>query len=155
MDKKSSTQSKPDFQVHCFKYDSWERIDVFSLENGDVFVERGKSYVCTGKPKMENNKPVVPAKLYDTGGIVINLSKEREFITFAMDCVGSPAHEFSDGTMQLCDFSGQSTFVYSPRLPIHELNTFCREHKETYEEFYNRHEAKLYNGIQVGMDKFW
>lgn len=143
--------------VKCFKRDHWCDIDVFEMKEGDIFAQGGQTYVTTGKAFIdENGKTNVPADLYDSGPIRIAVGiKGQDFIHMAMDFVGSPAHDFGDGTMQICDLEDGNTNIYSPRLPIAKLNAFCKEHIDKYEEFFEKHEHDLDRGISIKMARFW
>jgi hypothetical protein len=125
------------------------------MESGDIFAHQGQTYVTTAKPYLLDGKPNVPAALYDSGPIVINFDRSRDYITMAMDYVCSPAHEFGDGTMQICDFEGGNAHVYSPRLPIPELNEFCKAHIDIYVAFFDKYERQLDSGVVIEMPKFW
>lgn len=141
--------------VKCFRHDSWVNIDVFEMESGDIFAHQGQTYVTTAKAYISGGKTHVPAVVYDCGPIVLALGKGRDYIHMAMDYVCSPAHEFGDGTMQICEFEGGNTNVYSPRLPVSELNEFCKAHIDNYEAFFNKHERQLESGVAIEMPKFW
>ncbi|MBF4374509.1 hypothetical protein [Vibrio anguillarum] len=141
--------------VACLKHDSWIDTDVFELDSGDVFLLNGKSYVAKEKAYIEDGKPNIPARLYGSDEIVINLSKEREFIMMAMDYVYSSASEFGDGTMMICGLSDGNSNIYSPRLPVVELNAFCQKHIEQYRSFFNENEKALESGRFVAITKFW
>ncbi|ELH0870594.1 hypothetical protein Q9888_002712 [Vibrio cholerae] len=141
--------------VKCFKRDEWVDTNVFDMDSGDIFAHQGQTYVATAKPYMSDGKPNIPAELYDSGPIILNFDRSRDYISMAMDYVCSPAHEFGDGTMQICDFEGGNTNVYSPRLPIAELNDFCKAHMEHYEAFFDKYEKRLDSGDVIEMPKFW
>ncbi|EGR3042381.1 hypothetical protein ACOJUY_004314 [Vibrio alginolyticus] len=143
------------YTVQCFKSDSWEEVDVFSLEKGDIYKLRGDTFVVSGKPIMEDGQPVIPSSIYESGAIEINFSKGREFIYMVMDYVDSPATDFKDGTMQICSLDGTGTNVYSPRLPVSELNAFCKQHLARYENFFRQNETAITSGKKVAMAKFW
>ncbi|MDC5870229.1 hypothetical protein OPW39_15585 [Vibrio europaeus] len=141
--------------VMCFKHDSWVATDVFKMESGDIFAHKNQTYVVTAKPYVLDGKPNVPAELYDSDPIVINFDKGQDYIHMAMDYVCSPAHNFGDGTMQICEFADGNTNVYSPRLPVAELNEFCKAHIDHYEAFFNKHERQLESGVAIEIPKFW
>ena len=119
------------YTVKCFVHDIWQDKDVFLLQRDDIIAHSGQTLVVTASAYMKDGKPHIPASLYDSGPIIIDFSKEKEAITMVMDYVGSSAHSFEDGTMQICSFEDGLTNVYSPRLPTLELNEFCQKHIET------------------------
>lgn len=139
----------------CFKHDSWVNTNVFEMESGDIFTHQEQTYVATAKPYVLDGKPHVPAEVYDCGPIVLNFDKGLDYIHMAMDYVCSPAHDFGDGTMQICELKDGNTNVYSPRLPVAELNEFCKTHIDHYEAFFNKHESQLESGVAIEMPKFW
>ncbi|ENN6469954.1 hypothetical protein AB9X29_003755 [Vibrio vulnificus] len=141
--------------VKCFKRDCWVDTNVFDLVRGDIFALNGQTYEVTKAPYMLDGKPHIPAEIHNSGAIVINFDKDLEYIHMVMDYVCSPARDFGDGTMQICDFEGGSTFVYSPRLLIGELNAFCKEHIEKYASFFDKHERQIESGEQIEMPRFW
>lgn len=141
--------------VKCFRYDAWINVNVLDLENGDIFSHKGSTYITTGEPRILDGKPHVPAELYDSGPIILAIGKGRDFIYMAMDYVNSPAHNFGDGTMQICKFEDGNTNVYSPRLPITELNEFCKENINQYESFFHKNERHIESGESIEMPKFW
>lgn len=141
--------------VKCFRYDAWESVNVLDLESGDIFSHKGSTYITTGEPHILDGKPHIPAELYDCGPIVLAIGKGRDYIHMAMDYVNSPAHDFGDGTMQICEFYGGNTNVYSPRLPIAELNEFCKENISHYEAFFSKYERELESGDVIEIAKFW
>lgn len=143
------------YMVKCFAHDEWKDKDVFELQCGDIFVHSGQTLVVTESAYMKDGKPHIPASLYDSGPIIIDLSKEKEAITMVMDFVGSSAHSFEDGTMQICSFEDGLTNVYSPRLPTLELNEFCQKHIDHYQQFFDEHFDKIENGASITMDRFW
>lgn len=141
--------------VKCFKHDTWQETDVYALEVDDIFSHQGKTYIVKGKPYLLEGKPNIPAELYESGTIILNFDKNREYIHMVMDYVFSPAVEFDDGSMIIADLSDGSTNVYSPRLPISKLNEFCKQNLEHYENFFHKHERKLESGESIQMPKFW
>lgn len=141
--------------VKCFKREQWEDTDVMDLESGDIFVHGERTYVLKEKPFLDNGKTNVPAELYDSGAIVLNFSRDRDYIHMAMDYVCSGAHEFEDGTMIICEFGDGNTNVYSPRLPVAKLNDFCKQNIEQYKSFFNKFERELESGERIEMPKFW
>ncbi|HAS8195741.1 TPA: hypothetical protein I7682_17825 [Vibrio vulnificus] len=141
--------------VMCFKHDSWVDTNVFEIEDGNIFTLEEQTYLATAKPYALDGKIYIPAKVYDTGPIVLNFDKGLSYIHMVMDYVCSPAHDFGDGTMQICEFEDGNTNVYSPRLPVAELNEFCKVHIDHYEEFFIKHERLLESGVAIEMPKFW
>ncbi len=143
------------YSVKCFRYDQWVDVDVSEIVADDIFSFRGQTYVATGKVVMDGNTPQIPSKRLESDTIVLNFDSNREFITMAMDYVGSGAQEFEDGTIIICELASTDTCVYSPRLPVNELNAFCREHLKHYQAFYDTHKATIEDGGRVAMEKFW
>ncbi|MGR2997587.1 hypothetical protein ABMY12_20830 [Vibrio vulnificus] len=141
--------------VKCFKYDKWVDTNVFEIEGGDIFAHQGQTFLAKAKPYIQDGETHVPAEVYDCGAIILNFDKELNYIHMAMDYVCSPVHDFGDGTMQICEFEGGNTNIYSPRLPVSELNKFCKVHIDRYEEFFQKHELQLESGAVVEMPKFW
>lgn len=147
--------SKAKTTVKCFKYDSWEEVNILDLKKGDTFVYKGETYISTDKPFFSDEVLNVPAEIYDSGAIFLALEKGRDFIHMAMDYTSSSAHNFGDGTMQICEFGGGKTNIYSPRLPIVQLNDFCKENIKHYESFFSKYEHQLDRGDAIEMAKFW
>ncbi|MGF1894018.1 hypothetical protein L4D18_21595 [Vibrio campbellii] len=141
--------------VKCFKHDSWLDINATDLANGDIFTLQGQTYVATGKPYVSDGALNIPSEVYDSGPIVISLEKGQDYIHMAMDYVSSSAQDFGDGTMQICEFEDGNTNVYSPRLPIAELNDFCKKNIAQYKAFFAKHEQQLDAGDVIAMPKFW
>ncbi|MCG9576068.1 hypothetical protein L1D14_07425 [Vibrio tubiashii] len=141
--------------VQCFRDDVWEEVDAFELQPGDVFVQSDSTYIAKGPAYKENKQVVIPAEAMPEGPIEINLGGELEFVTMAMDMVCSGAHRFSDGTMIISELIGGNTNVYSPRLPVSELNEFCKQNIDTYTDFYEKHQDRLENGDRIEMKHFW
>ena len=141
--------------VKCFKRDSWLEIDALSLVDGDTFVHKDETYICTGSPYFSDGLLHVPSEIYDSGAILLASGEGRDYIYMAMDYTSSPAHDFGDGTMQICQLGDGKTHIYSPRLPITELNEFCKENINHYETFFSKYKSQLYQGDSIEMTRFW
>lgn len=62
---------------------------------------------------------------------------------------------YPDGTQQFCDDDVPEK-VYSPRLPVGELNEFCAKHLERYEAFNDEHCELIEDGEEVPeIEPFW
>ncbi|MGR2849386.1 hypothetical protein ABMX62_20330 [Vibrio vulnificus] len=153
----SPNKPSPSRMVKRFSYDKWENVDVSELNVGDIFIYKSQTLLVKAEPFISeiDQKPHIPADVFDCGPIVLNFSKDRDYIHMAMDYVCCGAHEFDDGTMLICDFSEGNPYIYSPRLPVKALNEFCRENRESYQRFFSKHKRQLELGEVVKMDKFW
>lgn len=141
--------------IKVFRKDEWLEVDVDELKVDDLFALNKQLYVMTDSVYYKDGKPNVPAKLYESSGIVIDFSEDMNFVHMAMDCVFSDAHDFGDGTMIISNFDGENTNVYSPRLPRKELNEFCEIHQEKYLAFLKENEGELEKGLFIQIEKFW
>lgn len=143
-------------EVQCFRHDQWLSMPALNLEKGDIFVQKGETYLTTGKPYVEHKKTVIPAQLYECGSITINLGPtEDDYIHMAMEYVFSSVIDFEDGTFMIGDIGDGMTGIYSPRLSRNELNAFCKTHIDRYRAFFQQHEKKIESGTAVPMEKFW
>ncbi|WP_210498737.1 hypothetical protein [Vibrio crassostreae] len=143
--------------VKCFREGQWLDVDVYDLEVDDIFAYRGDTYQTTGKTyKDEDGKHVISAKPYDEGPIILDLGNpEKEHIYRVMDLVGSDLLDLKDGTFVIASLSGDNTNNYSPRLPLAQLEEFCRDNIKKYLEFYKENESHIENGKSVKMEPWW
>ncbi len=148
-------------KVKCFKGDEWKIVDATSLVADDLIFLSGKTYVVTDKPYKKDGKTHIPATPYEEGEITLALGdlgdSEFDYLYMAMDYAMSSLVDFKDGTFMICDL-GESTFVYSPRLPKAELNEFCKKHIDKYKAFYDEHghdEDCLQYIKKVEIERFW
>ncbi|ENP0808135.1 hypothetical protein ACOQ0N_004202 [Vibrio parahaemolyticus] len=143
-------------RIKCFRHDKWEEVDIFSMKINEVFSYCGDTYLLIAKPYLSSdNKPTLPAELYEPGPIIINFDERRNYINMVMDYVHSDATEFEDGTMIIAELCNGESNIYSPRLPIEALNNFCRKNIDTYAAFYKENEKALESGQSVQIEKFW
>ncbi|MBY7854278.1 hypothetical protein KW429_11280 [Vibrio fluvialis] len=141
--------------VKRFEYDHWVDVDISQIASGDIFVLHDVAYMATAQPSMSDAKLVCGADIYKGGGHTLNFGKGRDYLCMVMDYVSSPAHDFGDGTVLICDIGRGSTNVYSPRLPLEQLNEFCKTHLDRYETFYRHNRRRIQAGEQPHFDKFW
>lgn len=141
--------------IEKFNHDKWVECEATDLERGDIFRLNGIAYVASGKAKSDKGVLQIDAKPYYSGDIVIDLSREREYITMAQDYVGSQVTEFGDGTFMVGDLNGGTDTIYSPRLPEQELNDFCKQHIDKYKTFYIAHRDSIDDCQLIPMAKFW
>lgn len=141
--------------VQVLSHDHWVKKDVFELVAGDVWQLNSQNYLVTGAAYLENGRQIVPCELIEDNEVRLRFDSREKYIHMAMDYVGSSATAFDDDTMMICDLSGETTNIYSPRLPMEELNSFCKRHLNKYEAFFTRHQNKIKNGQSIAMAKFW
>lgn len=63
---------------------------------------------------------------------------------------------FEDGTVQFAENETYPEFVFSPRLPEAELETFCEKHLVVYEQYFEEN----FDAIDLGdelppIERFW
>lgn len=68
---------------------------------------------------------------------------------------GIPQLMFPDGTQQFADQDSTPVVVYSPRLPELELEAFCRENIERYEQHYALHKQAIDDYETPAIVPFW
>lgn len=144
--------------VSTFQHDHWAPKPISELEVGDLISHGGNVATVAARPFEEDGKIRIPGAPYDPGPIKLlvgEFAKGKEHILMALDLVGSELAEFDDGTALITDLEAGKNLVYSPRLPVAELEAFCAEHVERYQEFYNAHEVAIESGQAVPMEPWW
>lgn len=135
-----------------FNYDHWEAVKLMDLELGDWVSYEGGMYVVQANANKKNGVKIIKWSDEECGAV--ELLTGYNHVAEAMDRCCTSLQRFNDGTVMLCDFDG-IPHVYSPRLKIDELETFCREHIEIYRRFYAQYHAKLESGKHVTLKPFW
>lgn len=83
-------------------------------------------------------------------------TKETPFIAkVEMLLGGIPQLMFPDGTQQFADQDSTPVVVYSPQLPELELEAFCRENIERYEQHYAQHKRAIDEYETPAIVPFW
>lgn len=139
-----------------FNYDQWISATVSDVNVGDVLMYNGQVFKLKSEPR-----DIDGVTHLDGGPATDNVIKvaiddpDKQHIIEAMDCVGSSLMEFDDGTGIITEFDSASPYVYSPRLPLPELETFCKSHIGSYRRFYDDHREAINDGRPVKMTGFW
>lgn len=142
--------------IDRLNYDCWERTPVFDLEPEDIIRQGDTLAVVKDSPYRENDTIHVPAEPYNSGPIKLCLGNAgMESITRVMDYAGADLHEFHDGTAIVADLDRGAGHIFSPRLSLEELETFCQENINHYETFYRYYQREIDNGGAVPMTPFW
>ncbi|MDL4860752.1 hypothetical protein NPJ88_000245 [Halomonas elongata] len=144
--------------ISTFQYDHWAAKPVAELAVGDLISHGGKVATVTAKPYAEAGVTHIPGEPYDPGPIKLLIGEfavGKEHIIMASELVGSDLAEFDDGTVLITDMEAGHNLVYSPRLPTAELEAFCAEHIERYQEFYDAHEDAIEGRQAVPMQPWW
>jgi|GEM_PF-1815530 len=146
-------------QLRKFDFDSWVVVEPHDLKEGDIFAYGDTTALFKGLDLAgANSATQIIAESIQDDPIRIQLGEKGsdwEFIVMAMDFAGSSCHEFGDGSAIISDFADGKTAVYSPRLPLKELNKFCKENLSVYETFYNNHFISIDDGKSIPMERFW
>ncbi|WP_147305213.1 hypothetical protein [Alkalilimnicola ehrlichii] len=141
--------------ISTFQYDCWAPKPVAALAVGDLISHGGKVATVTAVPYEEAGVTHIPATVYEPGPIKVMLGDDRKHITMAMDLVASGLAEFDDGTALITDLEAGHNLVYSPRLPVAELEAFCAEYIECYQAFYDTNAEAIDNGRAIPMTPWW
>lgn len=88
-----------------------------------------------------NNKSIV-ADIFDPHG-----ARKYPYISHVEDLLGGIGRViYPDGDYQFGEYDKNDTLVvYSPKLPEPELEQFCKENFERYEQHYNEHQELIDN----------
>lgn len=144
--------------ITTFQHDHWAPKPVTDLEVGELISHGGQVATVSALPYEEKGVTHVPAKPYDPGPIKLligEFAEGKEHIIMASELVGSDIAEFDDGTALIADLEAGHNLVYSPRLPMAELEAFCVEHIERYQAFYDAHEDAIEGRQAVPMEPWW
>ncbi|MCC4288172.1 MULTISPECIES: hypothetical protein [Halomonadaceae] len=144
--------------ISTFQYDHWAPKPVEELVVGDLISHGGTVATVTAPPYEEAGVTRIPGKPYDPGPIKLMLGEfadGKEHIVMAMDLVGSGLAEFDDGTALITDLEEGHGLIYSPRLPIAELEAFCAEHIERYQAFYDANADAIDRCQLIPMQPWW
>lgn len=144
--------------INSFQYDRWIDKPISDLEVGDIISDGGNVATVAALPYEEDGKTRIPGAPYDSGPIKFFLGEYaagKENIIEVMDLVNSDLAEFDDGTALITDFEAGNSLVYSPRLPIAELEAFCAKHIERYQAFYKANMASLDECETIPMTPWW
>lgn len=141
-----------------FNFDHWVDVEPTDLEKGDIFCLGDVTAVFESLGRDGQDRIVLHSEPLDRGPITLCLGErgsDWEFIAMAMDHVGSSCESFPDGTAIIAEFEDGNTYVYSPRLPVRELNQFCERHLKKYFDFYEVNSDGIDDGKRFPIDKFW
>lgn len=144
--------------VSTFQHDRWAPKPIAELAVGDLISHGGKVATVTALPYEKDGMTHIPGEPYDSGPIKLlvgEFADGNQHVMMAMDLVGSDMAEFSDGTALITDLEAGNNMVYSPRLPLAELEAFCAEHIARYQAFYDANEDAIENGQAVQMEPWW
>ncbi|GGM25182.1 hypothetical protein ACFQDN_21770 [Pseudomonas asuensis] len=144
--------------IVTFLYDHWAPKPVNELEVGDLISQGGKVTTVAALPYAEGGKTHIPGEPYDSGPIKLlvgEFADGMEHVMMAMELVGSELAEFDDGTALITDLEAGHGPVYSPRLPVSELEAFCAEHIERYQAFYDANEDAIESRQTVTLEPWW
>lgn len=144
--------------ISTFQYDRWVQKPVAELGVGDLISHGGKVATVAALPYEEGGKTHIPGEPYDPGPIKLlvgEFADSIQHIMMAMDLVGSELAEFDDGTALITDLEAGHNLVFSPRLPLADLDAFCAEHIERYQAFYDANENAIESRQAVQMKPWW
>lgn len=143
--------------IQRLEYDKWVAVSVDELAVGDVITQHGKVVIVDGKLVRQDGKVIIPARpriSEDPIRIILGTGHGREGIVAAMDYVGGDLLEYEDGTAMIVNFEFGAE-IYSPRLPVAELEAFCCLNMDRYEAFFEAHEESLDRAEVVPMERWW
>lgn len=144
--------------INTFHHNHWAPKPVDELVVGDLISHGGTVATVTASPYEEAGMTRIPGKPYDPGPIKLMLGEfanDKEHIVMAMDLVGSALAEFDDGTALITDLENGQSFIYSPRLPMAELEAFCAEHIERYQAFFDANVDAMDRCQPIPMQPWW
>lgn len=144
--------------ISTFQHDRWAPKPINELVVGDLISQGGEVATVAAPPYEEEGVVRIPGIPYDPGPIKLLLgefAEGKDHIIMAMELVGSELAEFDDGTVLITDLEAGHNLVYSPRLPIAELEAFCAEHIDRYQAFYDANEAAIEDRQAVPMEPWW
>lgn len=139
--------------IQCFRHDQWLDLTPAELEPGDKFHHEGKLLIVTGDPVCRDGRWSVPVGEPQPQPIQVDLSDG--ILARVMDFVGTSVTVFPDGTAILADLEWAPGFVYSPRLPKAELESFCLANRHRYKAFYEANRDAILDGESVAMEPWW
>ena len=144
--------------IECFLRDKWEIVPVSQLKGGELVRQADQLYDVKGPVYMKDGVPTLPADIHNPGPIKLAIGEHIEgieHIVMAMDLLGADLREFPDNTGLLAIFELGDGYIYSPRLPMEELEAFCRRHIERYQAFFDEHIEDFDKGNNVPMVPWW
>lgn len=143
--------------LYRFEYDHWELVSVSVLQEGDLISHNGmQAIVRAPSVAQANGQWIINAgALPDEGPIVVELQEADTPLLRVMDMLLASRQVFNDGTSMLLDDGCHPPSIYSPRLPLAELEAFCLEHQDKYEVFARDHAEELSNGEPVRLEPWW
>ncbi len=149
-----------DHAIERFHFDRWESVSVAELNPGDWIYVKNATHVLHEKPSLKDGRIVLRAnRLSDAEGpirlLVGEYANALDHVAMAMDYTNSSLNEFGDGTGILIDLETGPGAVFSPRLPLAELEVFCRENIALFEAHFNQNETALDQGKIVAIEPFW
>lgn len=142
--------------LYRFEYDHWELVPVSALQEGDLISHNGMQAIVRAPAVETNGQWVINAgALPDEGPIVLDLKRADTAMLRVMDMLMASRQAFDDGTSLLMDDSCHPPSIFSPRLPLAELEAFCLEHQDKYQAFARAHAEELANGDPIRLEPWW
>lgn len=143
-------------QIHRFEYDHWELVDVADLQVGDLISHNGMRGTVKAPPSQVDGQWHVNASpMPDDGPIRVDLGASDTPLLQVMDLLIVSRQAFEDGTSLLLDDSVSPPLIYSPRLPLPELEQFCATHLDKYQAFADEHRVRIDEGYPVPLTPWW
>lgn len=142
--------------ILCLRYDQFKEIPLAELQEGDVIHYLGQTLVLLAPVHYQEAVPHLSVEPFDEGAISLmvgDYAKGRDSICRVMDMCMADLHDFPDETSLIGNF--QTGSIFSPRLPIAELEVFCQEHMLRYEAFCDANQEKIDNAEAVTLKPWW
>lgn len=147
--------------VMRFEKNKWLEVSAMELMDADLIYLKNNLLKVTGKPTVISGKVNLPACIYKHSNsevIVLAIGSEwnnRQAISKVMDHTNSGCLDFEDGTYMIAELDEGPGAIYSPRLPISELEKWCNDNLKKFEQFYTKNELFIETGKIVKMDVWW
>lgn len=151
-----ANNAEPD--IFRFDHDHWSLALVHDLETGDVVYHQGQLIEVIDNPYEKEGWYHVPVRIPEPKPIILAFGQPWEgkrYIGMSMDYVRAGLTKFEDGTALICELQDGPGAIYSPRLPILDLEEFCKSNIDKYEAFFESNEERLEKGVIVPMEQWW
>lgn len=146
--------------VSCFVHERWQDIDALALMPGVIFHRDGRLYELMAPAYVKGGVTHLPAQALPADDVPIKVmvgefAKGLDHIGMAMDMTGGDLREYEGGDAQILNLEAGPGHVYSPRLPLAQLEIFCQAHLNGYQAFFDQHEVSLDHGEVIPMEIWW